>query len=484
MTPKPPARAPRFAVVGHPNKGKSSVVATLAAEGAVKIAPRPGTTVTADHFPMRVDDELLYTLIDTPGFENARRVLAWLTAHDVGADQRCEVVRRFIKKHRGDRLYTNEVELLGPLTEEHNPAGILYVVDGSIPYSEEYEAEMEILRWTGQPRMALINAIGEADYTASWKTALDQYFSIVREFDAVAAPFEKHLDLLRAFGELRESWAPPMRHAIQVLREQRDALRHTSARRIAGMLADMLTQSVAMTLTRDADTEPRKAGLEEKLRGKLRQHERRCRADIEAVYGHDALDREESEAEDRRLLEDDLFSESAWILFGLAKKHLVMAGVTGGAMTGGLIDASVGAASFMAGLVVGALVGGGLGWYSAGRVAKIPTKSRWLGKKLSGKRLTCGPIADVNFPFVVLGRARHHFGLISGRNHAVQGALKVTYDEADAGALNPLTGEQARALSRLFARLKKSRPQSEQVQAISQELALRVSELLVPVDPE
>ena len=35
---------PVFAIVGHPNKGKSSIVATLAEDDDVAISPRPGTT--------------------------------------------------------------------------------------------------------------------------------------------------------------------------------------------------------------------------------------------------------------------------------------------------------------------------------------------------------------------------------------------------------------------------------------------------------
>ena len=45
-------------------------------------------------------------------------------------------------------------ELLTPILEG---AGILYVVDAGAPYRENYEAEMEILRWTGRPSMAVIN---------------------------------------------------------------------------------------------------------------------------------------------------------------------------------------------------------------------------------------------------------------------------------------------------------------------------------------
>ena len=106
---------------------------------------------------------LFYTLVDTPGFQRARAVWSWLQAHETSADRHPEVVQAFLDQH-GDRArFPEEVELLGPIMAG---AGILYVVDGSVPYGAEYEAEMEILRWTGQPRLALINPIGEADLVA------------------------------------------------------------------------------------------------------------------------------------------------------------------------------------------------------------------------------------------------------------------------------------------------------------------------------
>ena len=46
--------APTFAMVGHPNKGKSSLVATLARDVTVRIGPEPGTTTHARAFPLRV----------------------------------------------------------------------------------------------------------------------------------------------------------------------------------------------------------------------------------------------------------------------------------------------------------------------------------------------------------------------------------------------------------------------------------------------
>ena len=90
---------PRFAIVGHPNKGKSSIVATLAEDDDVAISPHPGTTTQARAYPMRLDGETLYELVDTPGFQRARETLAWLEAHDRGAGERAAVVREFAAAH-------------------------------------------------------------------------------------------------------------------------------------------------------------------------------------------------------------------------------------------------------------------------------------------------------------------------------------------------------------------------------------------------
>ena len=140
--------SPHFAVVGHPNKGKSSIVSTLAHDDSVQIGALPGTTTTCHYYPMKVDGEVLYTLVDTPGFQRARSVWEWLHDHETTADRRPQVVQEFVASHAGGEAFPDEAELLQPIVDG---AGILYVVDGSVPYGPEYEAEMEILRWTGQP---------------------------------------------------------------------------------------------------------------------------------------------------------------------------------------------------------------------------------------------------------------------------------------------------------------------------------------------
>ncbi len=84
---------PKFAVVGHPNKGKSSIVSTLALDDSVQIGNIPGTTQVKRSFPLKVDGKVIYELFDTPGFQRARRVLSWLKEKEpISADKRLDGV--------------------------------------------------------------------------------------------------------------------------------------------------------------------------------------------------------------------------------------------------------------------------------------------------------------------------------------------------------------------------------------------------------
>ena len=99
---------PVFAVVGHPNKGKSSLVATLARDPSVAIGAAPGTTVHTRRFPMRVAGETLYELADTPGFQRARAALEWMKGHEDGTASRPAVVERFLHEHAGHEYSRDE----------------------------------------------------------------------------------------------------------------------------------------------------------------------------------------------------------------------------------------------------------------------------------------------------------------------------------------------------------------------------------------
>jgi hypothetical protein len=428
---------PRFAIVGHPNKGKSSIVATLAEDESVAIGPDPGTTAEARVYPMRRDGQTLYELIDTPGFQRAREVLGWLRQHDRGAGARADVVAEFVRAHASDSRFHDECTLLRPIIDG---AGILYVVDGSRPYGAEYEAEMEVLRWTGRPRMALINLIGSGDHVEQWRTALGQFFSIVRVFDAVRASFEARIELLRAFGAIDEAGAAQLNRAADVLTAEHTARRRRCAEAIADLLCAALTSVATAALpgqTSDAAIEEK---VRERLRSSVRKEELRERIAVQEIYHHEGTRSDEAAAE---LLLTDVFSARSFSVFGLSATQLALTGAASGAVAGGMVDAMLGGASLLLGAGIGALIGGLSTLAGADRLAKVEV----LGQPLGGFELTIGPITDPNFPWVLLGRALLHARLIAERNHAHREALVIDAergkhfsDEIDPAARRRLDG--------------------------------------------
>ena len=434
---------PRFAIVGHPNKGKSSIVATLAEDDSVAISPEPGTTRSARTYPMRLDGVELYELVDTPGFQRAREVLAWLVEHDRGADARAQVVGEFVDRHAGEARYHDECELLRPILAG---AGILYVVDGSRPYGGEYEPEMEVLRWTGRPRMALINLIGNGDHVDEWRAALSQYFSIVRVFDAMRADFTRRIELLRAFGALDETWAAALNDAAAALERDRNRRRVRTATEIADLLIAVLTTTEVSKLPSESPDPAIEEATRTRLRRAVSAREQAARRAVQEIYHHDGLDAQEATA---AFLDEDLFSQRSFSVFGLSSTQLAMTGAASGAVAGGVFDAILGGTSLFLGAGIGALLGAAGTLLGSDRLAKVEV----LGQPIGGFELKLGPITDPNFPWVMLGRALLHAQLVAERNHARREAFVVDTKRSEHFA-DSIDANTRRALEAAFRELR------------------------------
>jgi hypothetical protein len=456
--------APVFAVVGHPNKGKSSVVATLSQNDAIAIALEPGTTRKRQSYPLTVDEHTLYTLIDTPGFQRPRRVLEWLEAHSLSASDRAETVKAFVIQHQDDGRFTDECELLTPLIEG---AGIIYVVDGSVPYSAEHEAEMAILRWTGRPSLALINSIGPDDYSNIWHAALGQFFQVVRMFDAVRAPFEQHLSLLRAFGQLEPGWEQPLEQATGYLSEQRTKRRSQAAALIASALVDLMSFQQTRTLTagqaQETSDELLATQLREQWYERQRKREQSLRIKIEHLYLHQRINRQEAALEWHS--EHDLFSESSRKVWAVNRRYLATAGFGAGAVGGAGLDALTLGTSLGTGALIGGLIGAAGSYFYGDRLLLPALNIDVLKSGL--KTVSFGPVQDIQFGYVVLGRAIDHWWHISHRNHAGRTLLEL--EPADHHWLEQLGTKSRQAIQRAFDRSRKQKPlDNRQQQAFAQ----------------
>jgi GTPase Era involved in 16S rRNA processing len=479
--------APRFAVVGRVNKGKSSIVATLAEDDSVRIDPRPGTTTEVREYPVRVDGRPLFVLVDTPGFEDAPRALAWLRAREVSAADRPARVAELLRAHEGTADFLDERRLLAPILAGAN---VLYVVDGTRPFRRNYEAEMEILRWTGQPGMALVNRIGAEDHAAEWRRALDQYFKIVRDFDAYSVTFDERLSLLESFRELRPGSRQAIDEAVTALVAQRRRRRGEAAAEIAELIADELTHTEEVAVEDEAALEAERDRLERGFHDHLRSREEKARRRIEGLYRHSEV-RFEGAALERPVFQQDLFAEETWKLLGLSPAELVAAGTLAGAAVGGALDLMVGGASVMAGTAIGGAVGGATALVGIGRrFARvrpvgpgglagwmIAARRYWEG----GRRFRIGPHAQPNFPWVLLDRALLHYDGVARRTHARRGTIAVADGGGRAGIVADFARAERRELEEVFRRIRRSAgdPRRE----LRDDLERAVARILTRIDP-
>ena len=314
---------PEFVVVGNVNQGKSSIVAALIENGAIPIASYAGTTLHTARYSFQLGGQELFTIIDTPGFQDARAALAWMRDRSKSPGDRPGAVRAFVEAHDGgidEERFADEVRLLSPIIAG---ASIIYVVDASSRFQPTNEAEMEILRWTGQPAMALINRTRERDHSDEWRPILEQFFNLVREFNAYDAGFGDRLDLLRGFREIRDEWRTTIDRAVAAMNHEWRARRYKSAQVIAELLANALSHVEKRTITGD-DPPP---GLAEELEQSYQENQRRfekfARDEIERLYQHESVERG---GEDIALLDSDLFSEVSWRLFGLSRAQMARYG--------------------------------------------------------------------------------------------------------------------------------------------------------------
>ncbi|MDA1113191.1 MAG: DUF3482 domain-containing protein [Planctomycetota bacterium] len=419
---------PTFVVVGHVNKGKSSVVATLLEDPSIPIDLVPGTTTEAAAYDFKIDGKSIFRLIDTPGFQEAEATLEQLKMRSQNAGDHQNAIRDFIKQFDGSGRFHDEVELLRPLLQV-GPVGLLYVVDASRPYRATHEAEMEILRWLGRPGMALMNRIGPEDHAESWRPVLQQFFSVVRDFNAHEANMEARLGLLATFGELHVDWKEPLKTAMDSFAARAKQRVSASASALAQFLVEAWSHVETMNYTPgSADSGANLEG--DKLSSRYEKHLRKLEADarrtVEAVYGFAPLDHLE---QNFNLTPEDLFDQEGWRFFGLTQTQLTARAAAAGGVVGGSLELITGGLSFGAGVALGSAVGAAGVWFGSHRVAKHWTPKHTRFAKLfpgqHGHMRAFGPIANDAFAYVLLDRALVHLRVVQHRAHARQGPLNL-----------------------------------------------------------
>ena len=443
---------PVIAILGDVNHGKSSVVATLAEDDSVAIGAFPTTTHCQS---FRVRD--LLEFVDTPGFQNAREALRELQGAGTH-NEPLAVFREFVARHRDDRFFINECRLLEPVLAG---ASLLYIVDVAQPLEPRHEAEMEILRLTGVPRIALLNQTAEPRHRAAWEGRLRQNFSAVIDFDAHRADFSNRLALLEALATVDAAGKAKLRAAIAMLQRDRDEKLDTAARIIIDAESDLLTWKHTEALRDPMRIAAQRREIEERFRAKLGERETAAHRELVRTFAHHRVTVDGSGMPD--FLRDGLFVEKTWSLLGLSGWRLLAAGAGGGALVGAKVDLLFGGTTWGLGAAVGGAIGGGAALAGSRSAPNLTVKVPYFSRAIVGSELTAGPVTHENFPWIVLDRALGVFVSVSRRAHARQDeetldatALAARLHEAKAGA-DQAPEELRKTLAKAFRDMRKGR---------------------------
>ena len=371
-----PTDIPVFAVVGKVNTGKSSVLATLLEvddDRVIRVSATPGETTQCQVLPLSFDGKECIRFIDTPGFNraiDAKREIE--TIHESlhgGGSPGLDAIRVFVEKHVEGGEYEDECLLLGPLIRG---AGLLYVIDPSKPLRDEFIAEMEILRWTGRRRMAILNAKGEGDrYLEEWKNRLGSYFNLVRTFNAHHARFDERRKLLRSLLEIDEEHAGVIESTVRSLDAEWAMRREESAEVLVSVLEKAMTLRKSRILDeRDMKVDHRREKIKKEIATsyykQITKLVTRGIDDLLQIYRHHLVkvDWEEFEWD-----EIDLEAAETWSKWGLSRSQLVMAAAATGAAAGAAVDAATAFLSHGAGALIGG-IGGGVAAFLKGKISQ------------------------------------------------------------------------------------------------------------------
>jgi Domain of unknown function (DUF3482)/50S ribosome-binding GTPase len=421
---------PAFAVVGRVNMGKSAVLATLLEiddNELLRVSPTPGETTRCQIHRLVFANREFARFIDTPGFSQPVEAMREIQRIHGEGTPGLDAVRRFI--HLNDGRFADEKRLLEPLADG---AGVLYVIDPAKPLRDDFLAEMEILRWTGRPRLALMNR--RENHTGpdeeAWKTRLGGAFNLTRTFDAHHARYEERIRLLKALLEIEELHRPALEETIRAVEDEWDIRREEAAEAIITFLEDALGLRASANLDeKDMSLPARRQRHTDTLTRKyfddLAALERRCATELLRIHRHHLLKADADSSIDPGV---DLESGETWKKWGLGRSQLALAAAIAGGAAGLAVDAATGGLTHGAGTLVGALSGGAAAWFKGARLPDLRIDLRGGIKLGSGetRSLVIGPPRNPNFPWILLDGALVRYQKILARSHGRRDEARLT----------------------------------------------------------
>lgn len=403
--PRQPGTVPEFAVLGHPNEGKSSVVSTLTEDDSIKVSPLPGETSQSTCYTVKIEGKDIIRFVDTPGFQVPKQTLAWFKKYSGNPEH---IIDEFIKANQDNEFFADDCELLKPVARG---AGIIYVVDGARPVRDDDLNEMEILRLTGRPRMAVINAkTNEKDYTPDWKNEFRKHFNVIRVFNSNTANFTERIRMLESLRAIDQEWEENLISVIAAFQKDYRKRNLLACMAICQSIEQILSFSLSEPIEKHSDRDAQMDAMNQTYQAKIRGFEKQLFQTLRSLFKHRIFD---FHLPDHSILSHDLFSRQTWELLGLTRQQLVTAGAVVGGTAGVLVDAAFAGHS----LGLFAAIGGALGAGSALIGGEKTAKNTFRGIRLGGDKLWFGPAKNPQLFYILLDRALLYYSHMIHRPH-------------------------------------------------------------------
>lgn len=476
---------PVFAVVGRVNAGKTATLATLLEiddEELLRISATPGETTAVQALPVRYDGVELLRFLDTPGFQQPVEAMREIQRLAGGGVPGPAEIARFVKEC-GER-FPDEVRLLEPLVAG---AGVIYVADPCKPLRDSFLAEIEILRWSGRPRLALLNPQGEPtpELEREWRERLGTAFNLVRGFDAHEARYDERRRLLEALLRIEEGHAGHIRKVIDAMAREVETRREEAAEAILDFLEKALTLRVVEPLDLrergiPARMERKRAELEARYFRDLAALEAACLRRVLGIYRHHLIRAEVDPARHAGL---DLAMAETWQKWGLNRWQLTAAGAVAGGAAGAVFDLGVGLHSLGAGTVIGALGGGTAAFFKGGALPELRVLGGGFGRlRGDGQSMVVGPPESANFAWVLLDSMliRHAELLDRAHGRRDRAPLAVTDRES---RVRGFSAARRSLLQKWFTSCLKGAPDRAKEPQVFAELVAALAEADAPASP-
>ncbi len=364
MTPSTPLL--RVAVVGHTNTGKTSLLRTLTRDARFgQVSDRPATTRHVEGATLLVHGAPQVELYDTPGLEDSIGLLEYLD--DLRADRRqdwIEVIRAFLDDPDEaapvhDRFEQEAKAIRQVLASD----AALYVVDCRERVLGKHRDELEILARCARPLVPVLNFLASPEaQVEAWREHLRRLgLHAVAEFDTVVLNETAERRLFETMITLLDRFRP----TLEALIADREAERRRLVSGAAGLIADLLIDVAAHTVSVPGDAD--KDAAIDALQDRVRLREQQTAEEILALFRFRSDDYEAEAVPaatgqwGRDPFDPDLLTE-----LGIS----VGSGAAVGAATGLTVDVLLGGLSLGAATALGALVG-----------------ATWSGAESHGQRL-------------------------------------------------------------------------------------------------